>query len=206
MQEILTPREIASREKKKHTFNVAMELFKKYGYEKVTMKMISRESGMSEGSIYYFFGEKAGLLSTLLDEIERSLYSLIEPTEENLRDPKATISRYLCAQAEAYETYGRDIVSVFLSIVDKHYFLDSKSDSFMKVVALSEKDLLDYLTVATEKGYIRCKIDIVEMTFMLTTLGSGILKAWCTYEVGDNVLLSTLQEIYPEVLNQFFTD
>ena len=83
-----TPREIASAKKKDLIFKTAISLFKKYGYDKVTIKDISKASGISEGSIYNFFGSKADILISLGDYTYKYSVVFLKPTQENLENPK----------------------------------------------------------------------------------------------------------------------
>lgn len=184
----LSAREIASAQKKEHIFNVSLELFKKYGYHNVTIKTISKESGISEGSIYNFFKEKAGILSMLTEQILKKHYELIEPTEENLKDPAKTIHQYMMAQFDAYESCGKDLDDVYLSNIAKFtkkpYYVNS---NFIDSVIFSEPDLINFIKIAIEKGKMTCSIDSVEFAFMITSLASGILHSWISY--GENTSL-----------------
>lgn len=189
----LTPRDIASAQKKEHIFNVALDLFKEYGYQNVTMKTISRESGISEGSIYNFFGEKAGILSMITDQIQKQIYPLIEPTEENLKEPAVTIYKYMVGQCDAYEALGRDIAQIYLSSVGKFTVPTVYGKNFIYSVSKIEPDLVEFLQIVIKEKRMTCSIELEEFAFLLINLGAGMLHSWCTH--GEGYTLHDAAEI-----------
>jgi AcrR family transcriptional regulator len=52
--------------------NTAMELFRRNGYEKTTMRTIAAEAGMSLGSSYYYFSSKEYLIQGFYAQLEES--------------------------------------------------------------------------------------------------------------------------------------
>lgn len=202
----MTPRDIASMEKKHHIYDVAMRLFQEYGYKNVTMKMISAESGISEGSIYNFFGEKAGITSLMTEQLQEKIYPAIEPTEENLKHPKKAIFNYMMAQSDAYESYGRDVDEVYLSTnlkyaQNQHY----RYTQFMDFVAVTEPDLLEYLKIATEKKKIKCLLELNEFVFILASLGGGMLHSWISY--GDGYSLhDSSEKVFQHIIDQYILE
>ncbi|MBQ7796455.1 MAG: TetR/AcrR family transcriptional regulator [Lachnospiraceae bacterium] len=199
----LTPRDIASAKKKEHIFNISMELFQQYGYNNVTMKTISRESGISEGSIYNFFGEKAGILSMLTEQLQQRLYPLIEPNEENLKNPMETIYRYMMAQSDEYEKLGKDIGDVYLSNSGKHFMSRlHQCENFMATVKITAPDLVIYLETAIEENRMECTIDHVEFAYILASQGSGMLHTWISYG-GEYSLHDTTSQVFRDVIRQF---
>jgi len=200
---LLTPRDIASAQKKEHIFRVSMELFQKYGYSKVTMKMISRESGISEGSIYNFFGEKAGILSMLTEQLQQRLYPLIEPTEDNLKNPVETVYRYMMAQSDEYEKLGKDIGDVYLSNSGKHFsFQLTQCTDFISTVKIMSPDLVRFLQIAIEENRIECAIDYVEFAYILAGQGSGMLHSWIAFG-GNHSLHDTTKRVFRDVIDHF---
>ena len=63
-----TKRETQSEKKKKKIVEVSLKLFGAYGYNGTTISDISKASGFSTGSIYNFFGNKAGIMRDYIKE------------------------------------------------------------------------------------------------------------------------------------------
>ena len=55
-------------EEKRRIFNIAVELYKKKGYEKLSIRAICSEAGISIGSFYHYFSSNQELLSFYYDE------------------------------------------------------------------------------------------------------------------------------------------
>ena len=186
-----TKRELDSQRKKETIFRAAMQLFKEYGYDNVTMKMISKASGMSEGSIYHFFGEKAGILLMHTRISQQNIRYLIEPTEENLLDPAGTILRYLTAQAAEYEELGQDLASICCAVPAK--FRDEhvvNTGNLNSVVRSIEPDLLEYVHAAVLSKRLLISIPEEEFCFILMTFGAGLTNVWVSY--GDSYSLTEI--------------
>lgn len=198
-----TRRELESQKKKENIFLAAMELFKEYGYDNVTMKMIAKASGMSEGSIYHFFGEKAGILPMLTQVIQKNVHDLIEPTEERLQDPYTTILTYLTAQAREYEKLGRDLASVYLKTPYKlrNTRYENRS-SLISTIGEIEPDLLHYIRAAMERGSITADRSAEELTFALVSIGAGLTSIWINYGEGYP-LNDASQKIFSSALKAY---
>ena len=54
---------------KETLLNAATRLFALYSYEKVTIKLIAEEAGMTSGMISYYFGGKRGLYRSVLQSL-----------------------------------------------------------------------------------------------------------------------------------------
>lgn len=196
----LTKRDIASQQKKRLVFQAAMELFREYGYQQVTMKMIAKESGISEGSIYHFFGEKAGILSMLITEIQDIISHHIALTEENLCDPGKALFNYLYAQAEEYEKLGRDLAAIFCMNSKKPQPRPLERGQDLKsTIHFIDPTLVAFIQAAMDQGTLKTEVTAEYLAFTLTSLGSGLTSIWVIYgegyslaEAGREVFRSTI--------------
>ena len=68
----------------------ATKLFAENGYEKVSIKAIAEEAGVTSGMIAYYFGGKGGLYREFLHSFflayEKRLPRLMEETEKECRE------------------------------------------------------------------------------------------------------------------------
>ena len=197
----LTKRDLASLQKKRTVFQAAMGLFREYGYQQVTMKMIAKESGISEGSIYHFFGEKAGILSMLITEIQETISHHIALTEENLCAPGEALLNYLHAQAEEYEKLGRDLAGIFCMNSQKPQPRPLERGHDLKsTIHFIDPVLVEFIQAAMDRGTLKTQVTAEELAFTLTSLGSGLTSIWVIYgegyslsETGYKVFQATIQ-------------
>lgn len=196
----LTKREKDSQQKKEKIFNVSMKLFKEYGYHNVTMKQISKESGISEGSIYNFFGDKAGILSLIAEEIQKEKYILIEPTNEHLNTPYLTIYNYLMAQINAYESLDTELTSIYFLNSNRHYqTMIKQRDNFMNYILSSEPDLMVFIQKAIETNKMNIEIPIEDFAFILINTITGLISSWMVHGNGYS-LQSAAEKILPTII------
>lgn len=184
MEKKLTPRDIKSDEKKKRIYKAAMSLFAQYGYNQVSMKMIAAESGMSEGSIFHFFGEKAGILDYKI-HIQDELLPILAEARETDEEPKHAIYRYLCKELEVYEALGRDLTSVVLHRNGANRF--SNSGELSELTKLIQPALTEYIRENMESGRLHSCCTADEAAFIITAQGSGLTNIWCNF--GENYSL-----------------
>ncbi|WP_047150931.1 TetR family transcriptional regulator, partial [Aneurinibacillus tyrosinisolvens] len=59
-------------QRRKEIMHAAVEVFKRKGFEPVTMKDIVEESGMSRGGVYMYFSSTEEIFRAILDEMEAS--------------------------------------------------------------------------------------------------------------------------------------
>ncbi len=202
----LTKRELASQQKKRIIFQAAMGLFREYGYHQVTMKMISKESGISEGSIYHFFGEKAGILSMLITEIQDIISHHIALTEENFLNPGRALLNYLCSQAEEYEKLGRDLAAIFCMNSQKPQpHPHERGHDLKSTIRFIDPMLVEFIQGAVDRGTLHTMVAAEELAFTLTSIGSGLTSIWVIYGEGYSladearrVFQSTIQAYLPD--------
>jgi len=100
-----------SEQKREHIYHTALRLMQQNGYTNTTLKDISRESGLSVGSIYHFYGNKAGIMRSLFIESMNACNEMLSVSEAHLQDPSATIIAAFCTLARFHrENIGIDIV------------------------------------------------------------------------------------------------
>lgn len=186
MEKKLTTRDIKSKEKKEKIFKSAMKLFAQYGYEQVTTKMISAESDMSEGSIFHFFGEKAGILDYLLANNEEELMPTLSSAESSEAEPKKVIFDYLCKELEIFNGLGRDLVSV--AIRRPGAYKSPASGELPLLMKSIQPSLTEYIKSCMESGRLKSRYSPYEAAYLLTAQGSGLTSIWSNF--GENYSLT----------------
>ena len=72
--------------KEEQIINAARELFKNYGFKKVSMDEIARKAGVTKKTVYKYFSSKQELLKFFINEELVNMKKIIEDTEKNNTD------------------------------------------------------------------------------------------------------------------------
>ena len=95
-------------DKKKEIFNTSIELFKKYGYDNVTIKDICSETGVSTGSLYNMFENKASILFQFADLFDQNCYQELKKHMES-KNALETVTSYILSILNTFEFIGVDL-------------------------------------------------------------------------------------------------
>ncbi|MBB6734540.1 TetR/AcrR family transcriptional regulator [Cohnella zeiphila] len=117
------------------------EVFRELGYEGATMSRITSRTGISKGSLYYFFpGGKEEMAAEILAEIEEwFVRNVFEPLERE--EPQAAVQK-MWREVDAYFRSGQRICLVGA------FALDETRDRFAAKVAEYFRSWIDSLRAA----------------------------------------------------------
>lgn len=90
----------------------AVEVFKKYGFTRVSMQDLSKESGKGRSTLYYYFKNKEEVLNTVAIEI---FTDILNKAQENI-SPEATFS-------ENMELYHRARLRMVKNILKEYHLV-----------------------------------------------------------------------------------
>ena len=84
--------------------DTAIELFKKYGYEKVTIQQICKACQITKRTFYYHFSSKGALLTGLNDYLGMHAENLLSTvvTQNNNIETLWTLMRVYCENSQSY--------------------------------------------------------------------------------------------------------
>lgn len=97
--------EAAGDEVRRRLLRVAQELFAERGYAAVSVRALARAAHVSPAMIAYYFGDKAGLLDAVLDDVFESLLSGLRRLAESPAPPGGAPERLVRLYLE---TIGRE--------------------------------------------------------------------------------------------------
>ena len=153
-------------------FDAAMRLFRRDGYESVTIGQICKEAGVTRNAFYYYFDSKEGLLSSYFENIPSFTEKLVAQLMA-LPNDWEKVWRIFEAHLQLIEAEGISIVRAFLRIN-----LDGHGDLLMKY-SLSEKICIPLIKSCQASGLIGNMTEPAELNYIATRMLSGILLAWC---------------------------
>lgn len=99
-----------SSETKEHIFRIAAHLFAEKGYNGVSMREISEQSGVTKPTIYYYFGSKEGIYQQLIDAGIQQLFSTIDNVRDmsiSAKEKLILITKRMFQFAVAYPEYAK---------------------------------------------------------------------------------------------------
>lgn len=162
-------------------FTVAAKLFAEKGYNAVSMREISENSGMSKPMIYYYFGSKEGIYSDLIEtgisQFLRWLDDVAEqdiPVTEKLRQ----IAKIYFKSAREFPEYTRLFMKLSLSM--------EKVDFQIHFTKQKHKNELctELFQEGIEKGEFRDNLD----PDIAAKIYSGVLVHYVLHYLGgDNI-------------------
>lgn len=80
----MSVRELKMAETRKKLIQVARRAFGEYGYTETSMDKLTAEAGLTRGALYHHFGDKKGLFSAVVDQIDSEMAS---SAQQHLEQP-----------------------------------------------------------------------------------------------------------------------
>ena len=108
MKKKLTKKQQELLYKKDLIFRTAIKLFQKYGYDNVSIKDICNETGISSGSLYNIYENKATILHQFKDSYIEKCYTAL-CSNLNPENGIQTIIDYIMSLLEAFNYIGADM-------------------------------------------------------------------------------------------------
>ncbi len=173
-----TPRVIATANKKKRIYNEALRLFKKYGYNNVTVKDIATAAGMTEGSVFYFYGSKADIIAGFYDKMfeDASVYFILN--DENLDDPYNAILKAFYTHGECFSGIGAELTAMYYNNYPEDYAGVVNIKDAGEAVAYLYRPFYEFVLAAVERGTLKLKVTPEDFTSMVYTFCNGLVLVW----------------------------
>lgn len=108
--------------KQEHIMRVALALFEKYGYEKISVDRIVKESKTSKGSFYQHFPSKSSIFTMRFIEMDKSYIEIYNEIKEQYQTAIERLEVFCIATYEKVEKeLGKELMRVIYSaaIIDE---------------------------------------------------------------------------------------
>lgn len=179
-------------EMKNRIFDVALHLMKKVEFNKLTIRNICTNAGISIGMFYRNFESKDALLFYYYERISESYYNQVYDTlkDKNLDEQLLTLYTWI---SEFNVYLGLDFCRYFF---DSHSIVQKKDYIGNQVVDISNK----YIEAAVEKGYkLKYGRTPMEVTRDLCIIIKGVTFDWCIHE-GNYDLVKYTNEFLKRIM------
>lgn len=173
--------------KEEQIINAARELFKTYGFKKVSMDEIARKAGVTKRTVYKYFSSKQELLKFFINEELINMKKIIEETE------KKYSNFFECIHECIYRLLEYKHKRKFLkSIIEEAEMLND--EKIIKEIAVIDEQIQQYirekLEYAVKEEYI--EVDNIEIaTFLIYKMYIALMFDWSeTYKKLDNKVIA----------------
>ncbi len=175
------PNKVARKEQaqntKKKLLETAITLFKKHGYEKVTIEQICREADVTTGAFYHHLKSKAGVIVegyAEYDEFVKTKFDAI--LEQNLSCGDKVLHCIDLQSQFALDLGVEAIIEIYKTQIteDQEFFLD-KDRSIVSIINNIVKQ-------AQELGEISKEANPESITDEILIVSRGVIYNWCQHK------------------------
>ena len=177
-------------------FLSAAQLFSQKGYNGVSMRELAEHSGISKPTIYYYFGNKEGIYTALvqtgLSHGETYLKEIVElsiPVKEKL----VLLTKFRFDQGIRYPEFAKFLLSLF-TVTENLPFLNT----FMKAADKRRQVIIDLVKEGIERGEFGASADPDLAAEII--IGSITYFLWKQVNCKKRVLSDALAEEIVELL------
>jgi AcrR family transcriptional regulator len=187
-------------EKKETIMCTALELFKQYGFNKVSISDIASKASVSQVSIYNFFQSKENLknevLKNLWENYYQSIISIINNNDETIQDK---IEKFFYTVID----YTRNYTTNFMTASIRNQIAKEEITAEMQMESI-EKVIITLLKQGQKEGVIKSTITLNAMVNYIEMFRFYIInnpEAAINYDRNPELL----KEIVSLYLNALFT-
>ena len=157
--------------------NVAERLFCRFGFNKISMDRIAKESKHAKGSVYYHFSSKLNLMNSILEsELEKIRTDLLAIINDSTLSEPEKIKRYAFVRMESMNnrySYHNALKNRVLESGDKQ-LMECFSKVHDALVTWEKEQLTAIIVSGKNKGVFRQEIDaskyVNSLIMMLSSL------------------------------------
>ena len=171
--------------KEEQIINAARELFKNYGFKKVSMDEIARKAGVTKRTVYKYFASKQDLLKFFINEELINMKKIIEDTEKKNSDFFECVHE--CIFRLLQYKHKRKFLKVILEEAEV-----LKDEKITKEISVIDEQIQKYikekLKYAVKEKYIDVEnIDIA--AFLIYKMYIALMFDWSeTYKKLDEIV------------------
>lgn len=178
-------------EKKEAILNAALELFKQYGFNKVSIVDIASKASVSQVSIYNFFQSKENLKNELLKKLWSNYYQAITSIMKSDADIKSKIEKFFYTVVE----YSKNYTANFIAESFRNQVENEENTAELQLESI-EKEINSLLNQGIREGVIKNNISINVMVSYIEMF---------RYYIINNQKSALIYDRNPELLKEMIT-
>ena len=163
--------------KKKEITETAIAMFRQYGYETTTMADISHATQCSIGSIYNFFGSKAGILNSAVTTLGEYIIEKDGQWEKKIASPQEAIRDLLFQYSDFFVRFGPELS---MHMGRAFYSLYNNEDgSFLETATV--RNLTDYVSACQQAGTLTVRRSVDEIVQLILYVMQSTIIYWTRF-------------------------
>jgi AcrR family transcriptional regulator len=158
-------------EKRQQIIEGAIQVFKKKGYHKATVREIAREAGIGLGSIYDYVNSKDDILYLFFEDYVTSFFEKVRSRTSRVDDPRLRLAITFRAFVEAAMELEDQVM---LSYTQARYV---KRD-YLKVILRKESEVVAHFQEIIDEMGEGPVDSFLEANFLVFSGVFGVLRRW----------------------------
>ena len=182
--------------RKRQILNAASEVFSKKGFHEVRMDDIVKQSGLSKGTIYWYFSSKDEIITCILDDIFTAEFENLKDLQHSELSAMQRIKMFTRIALEDVEKYSINapIIYEFISTAGRETSVKQKLKNYMRSFIEIMKPIVQQ---GIDNQEFR-KIDPQDAAVAIGSVIEGIFLLWI-YDP-ETIKLNTHMEISIDLL------
>jgi len=173
---MLTEKPVITEKIKERLYPVVLRQFSMKDFHAVNIRDISRESGISTGTIYKYFSSKESLCFSIIEEKMRDLSSLLRMHIEGMEDSQEMFRRLFWVTMNFFDNNPELAVTIFITVPLKSFMTNKSYKRHAEVDILNE-----IIEKARIKGAIRSDIESSDFVDLYVMIIRRHIQNWYIY-------------------------
>lgn len=192
MEKQLTEKQKQTLAKKNRIYEVAIELFKEYGYDNTSVRDICNMANVTTGTLYNLYENKAAILYCFKEKLDETCHTPLLDEHINIDAPLETITNYIISILHMFDELGAEMT---LKIHTYHA-------SIWKQKTESTVLLERFVNKAQNHGTLSTLLDVESTAEAINTIVFGLVYQWCDQN-GQYNLIEKGNQLLPLLLKTF---
>lgn len=190
MEKKMTRRAMQAQKTKQKIYQCGAELFRKYGYQNVSVEQIAQAAGVGIGTMYHYYSSKADLYGEMFIRADDFFCAFEEPGVLE-QPPEEVLLEYFRQYARLNEGMGVEYVQLLAMPKNREVFQDN--DDFELIL---EQLLAGYQS----DGRVSRRRPAAQWRGYLMTCARGVVFDWVIHNAPDYDLIARMELVMGEVI------
>lgn len=190
MEKKMTKRALQAQETKQKIYRCGAELFRKHGYQNVSVEQIAQAAGVGIGTLYHYYPSKADLYGEVFIRADDFFRAFEDPAVLK-QPPKQVLMDYFRQYARLNEGMGAEYVQL-LAIPKNREIFESNQDFEL----ILEQLLAGY----QQAGKVSLRCTPAQWRAYLMTCARGVIFDWVIHNAPDYDFGARMEFVMGEVL------
>lgn len=169
MKKELTEKQKQTLAIKEKIFEVAIQLFKEYGYENTSVRDICKYANITTGSLYNLYDNKADILNTFKEKLTKEANLMLQEDYLNIDNPIETLNTYIVAVLSMFNELGVEMT------LNLHNVRGNVWDNKTEGTILLE----NFIALCQKNNTIIDDLSAEETADTINTIIYGLVYQWC---------------------------